>query len=331
MAEGAAPSPHFAFLSTEFGKKPVKRQMAPVLFSAPAGIPDIENTAELSGQLRRYTWSFSSLSLIFTCPYRFILQDIQKVTPPPCFEEEDHANLLIGNFLHRFFVRLKDAPPAIEQWPSLFEALWESDAELRAKLPDHAVRKAIVRSYLADIAAWEREPERRLLFSDEVATAELDLSASFGGGRYRIGGRIDRLQLHEGKLLIADLKYKEKRSYSEKDRLADRVEATNAFDERFQLLIYTYLTLHGEAATSGPLEAAHLFLRPKARGDYANWLAEAELAECDSTMKRIAQRLDRALEAERFTPNYRADACPFCPYKALCLRPDLYRTGGRPW
>ena len=331
LAKGAAPSPHFAFLSTEFGKKQVKRRMVPVPFGAPTDIPAIENTAELSGQLRSYTWSFSSLSLIFTCPYRFILQDIRKVTPPPCFEEEEHANQLMGNFLHRFFAKLKDDPPAIERWPSLFEALWESDAQLRAKLPDHAVRRAIARSYLADIAAWERVPERRLLFSDEVTAAELDLSAPFGEGRYRISGRIDRLQRHEGKLLIADLKYREKRNYSERDRLADRVEATDGFDERFQLLIYAYLTLHGEAARSGPLEAAHLFLRPKARGDYSGWLAEAELAGCDTTMARIAQRLDRVVKAERFIPNYRADACPYCPYKALCLRPDLYRTGGRPW
>ncbi|MBM4312948.1 MAG: PD-(D/E)XK nuclease family protein [Deltaproteobacteria bacterium] len=331
QAEGTAPSSHFAFLSTEFGKKPVKRRMAPEPFGTPTGIPAIENSDELSGQLRLYTWSFSSLSLIFTCPYRFILQGIQKVTPPPCFEEEEHANLLIGDFLHRFFAKLKDHHPAVERWPSLFEALWESDVHLRAKLPDHAVRKAIARSYLADIAAWEREPEKRLLFSDEVAAAELDLSASFGDGRYRIGGRIDRLQRHDGRLLIADLKYKEKRSYSEKAVLADRVEATDAFDERFQLLIYAYLALRGAAATSGPLEAAHLFLRPKARGDYAGWLPEAELAGCDTTMARIAQRLDRALGAERFIPNYRAHDCPYCPYKALCLRPDLYRAGGRPW
>ena len=41
--------------------------------------------------------------------------------------------------------------------------------------------------------------------------------------------------------------------------------------------------------------------------------------------------LDRMLALERFTPNYRADGCPYCPHKALCLKPDLYRTGGQPW
>ena len=38
---------------------------------------------------------------------RFILENLQEVTPPPCFEDEGHANLLIGNFLHRFFAKLK--------------------------------------------------------------------------------------------------------------------------------------------------------------------------------------------------------------------------------
>jgi CRISPR/Cas system-associated exonuclease Cas4 (RecB family) len=331
QAEGAAPSPHFSFLATEFGKTPVKRLMAPTPFSASTGIPDIENTAELSERLRGRTWSFSSLGLFFTCPYRFILEEIQEVTPPPCFKDEEHANLLIGNFLHHFFAKLKDHHLAVEQWHPLFEERWESDAELRAKLPDHAVRKAIVSSYLADIAAWEREPERRLLFSDEVTAAELDLTAPFGNGRYRISGRIDRLQQRAGRLLIADLKYKEKKKYSEKDRLVDLVEATDSFDERFQLLIYAYLALHSGTVTPDLLDAAHIFLRPKARGDYTSQLADEDLADCDSTTARIAQRLDRMLEAERFAPNYRADGCPYCPYKALCLRPDLYRTGGRPW
>jgi hypothetical protein len=331
QAEGAAPSPHFSFLATEFGKTPVKRLMAPTPFSAPAGIPAIENTAELSEQLGRRTWSFSSLGLFFTCPYRFILEEIQEVTPPPCFKDEEHSNLLIGNFLHHFFAKLKDHHPAIEQWRPLFEERWESDAELRAKLPDHSVRKAIVSSYLADIAAWEREPERRLLFSDEVTAAELDLIAPFGNSRYRISGRIDRLQRRAGKLLIADLKYKEKKKHSEKDRLADLVEATDSFDERFQPLIYAYLALHSGTVTPEMLDAAHIFLRPKERSDYVGRLAEEELADCDSTMARIALRLDRMLEEERFAPNYRADMCRYCACKALCLRPDLYRTGGRPW
>jgi hypothetical protein len=37
------------------------------------------------------------------------------------------------------------------------------------------------------------------------------------------------------------------------------------------------------------------------------------------------------LAMERFTPNYRAEGCSYCPHKALCLKPDLYRTGGRLW
>jgi len=331
QANGGAPSAQFSFLATEFGKKPVKRILAPTPLYAPVGNPAIENTDELREKLRSHKWSFSSLGLFFTCPYRFILENIQKVTPPPCFEDEEHANLLVGNFLHRFFAQLKDHSPAIERWHALFEERWERDAELRAKLPDNAVRKAIAHSYLADIAAWEREQGMQILFSDDVTAAELDLTAPFGDGRYRIRGRIDRLQRHAGKLLIADLKYKEKKKLSEKYRLADRVEEPNSFDERFQLLIYAYLALHSGTATPDSLDAAYIFLRPNVRGDYEGKLAETELADRELTMERIARRLDRMLQAERFAPNCRAEGCPYCPYKALCLKPDLYRTGGRPW
>jgi hypothetical protein len=109
------------------------------------------------------------------------------------------------------------------------------------------------------------------------------------------------------------------------------VEETDSFDDRFQLIIYAYLALHNKRATPGRVDAAHIFLRPRVRGDYEGRLTEEDLAGCDATMEHIAQRLDAMLALERFTPNYRADGCPYCPHKALCLKPDLYRTGGRPW
>ncbi|MDP1990233.1 MAG: PD-(D/E)XK nuclease family protein [Syntrophales bacterium] len=331
QANGEAPSPHFSFLAAEFGQRAVKRLIAPAPFHVPTGSLVIENTDELREQLRRRTWSFTSLKRFFTCPCRFILEEIQGVTPPPCFEDEEHANLLIGDFLHRFFAELKAHPPAATRWRERFDESWERDAELRAKLPDQAVRKAIVQSHLADIAAWEKETGRPLLFSDDVTAAELELKAPFGGGRYQLQGRIDRLQREGEKELVTDLKYREKKKVSERGRLADRVEEADSFDDRFQLVIYAYLTLHNKRATPGRLDAAHLFLRPRERGDYEGRLAEEDLAGCDATMERIAARLDGLLAQERFVPNYRAEGCSYCPHKALCLKPDLYRTGGRPW
>jgi RecB family exonuclease len=283
----------------------------------------------LRERLRQHTWSYSSLGTFFTCPYRFILEYIQGVAPPPCFEEEAPAGLVIGNFLHRLFAGLKDRHPAISRWPEQFEQRWESDEDLRTKLPDHAVRKAIVHSYLADIAAWEQETGRRILFSDEVTAAEHRLEAPFGDGRYRLKGRIDRLQRHEGRVLIADLKYREK--FGATGRLADRVEKTDSFDDRFQLLIYAYLVARSGEASPDQLDASFIFLRPGVRGDYEGRLAGEDLADCGRIMELVGLRLDVMLEMERFAPNYRAKNCAYCPFQALCLRPDLYRTGGRPW
>lgn len=331
QAGGEAPSTHFSFLAIEFGQRAVKRRMLPAPLRVPEGSLVIENTDELKERLRKYTWSFSSLQNFFTCPCRFILEAVEGVKAPPCFEDEDSANLLIGNFLHRFFAELKGQRPAVKRWRDRFDACWDKDGDLRAKLPDRAVRKAIVQSHLADIADWESETGRPLIFSDDVTEVEFELSAPFGGGRYRLKGRIDRLQSEGDRTLIADLKYKEKKPYNEKDRLADRLEKTDAFDDRFQLLIYAYLALHNKKAIPGRLDAAYLFLRPKARGDYEGRLAKEDLDACEDTMALIAERLDALLALESFTPNLRAEGCSWCPYKALCLKPDLYRTGGRPW
>lgn len=329
QANGETPSPHFSFLAEEFGQKAAKRLMAPAPFHVPTGSLTIENSNELKEQLQRHTWSFSSLQRFFTCPYRFILEEMEGVIPPSCFEDEEHKNLLIGDFLHRFFAKLKDHRPAAERWRERFEESWESDADLRARLPDQAVRKAIVLSHLTDIAAWEKEKGRPLLFSDEVTATELEMTAPFGGGRYQLKGRIDRIQLAGEKQLITDLKYREK--FSRKGVLANRVEETDFFDDRFQLILYAYLALQNNRAIPGRLDVAHIFLRPKVRGDYEGRLAEEELACCDCTMERIARRLDGLLNLPRFTPNYRAENCSSCPHKALCLRPDLYRTGGHRW
>jgi RecB family exonuclease len=331
QVNGKAPSPHFAFLQTEFGRKALKRRIAPVPFRVTTETPVLENSDAIRARLRERTWSFSSLKRFFACPYRFILEEIQNLAPPPCFAEDEHANLLIGDFLHRLFRELKERPPAVERWRDCFEELWESDGEPAAKLPDAAVRKAIVQSHLADIAQWEKETGQMLLFSDAVTASEVELTAPFGNGRYRLKGRIDRLQRREEKLFIADLKYQEKQKVSARVRLAELVEEADGFDDRFQLLIYAYLVLHTGTASPGDLVAAYLFLRPRVRGDYEGRLAEEDLAACDATMDRIAGRLDGLLSRERFTPSYRADGCPSCPHKAFCLKPDLYRTGGRPW
>jgi hypothetical protein len=385
QSSGEAPSPHFSFLATEFGQKTVKRRLAPEPFRIPEGSLVIENSEALREKLRSRAWSFTSLKKFFTCPCRFILEDLEGIEPPACFEDEESANLIIGDFLHRFFADLitpatrhtqnghagprirsgasfdpassptldsrfrgndnidignddfdvncsrsnKDAAPAIDRWLERFDACWEADRDLKEKLPDQAVRKAIVRSHLADIAAWEKETGRPLLFSDDVTGAELKLAAPFGGGRYQLQGRIDRLQAEGDRQLITDLKYKEKKAYSEKDRLADRLEKPDSFDDRFQLLIYAYLALYNKKATPDQLAAAHLFLRPRVAGDYEGRLAQEDLAACETTLEGIAGRLDALLAQDRFTPNFRAEGCTYCPHKALCLKPDLYRTGGR--
>ncbi|MDD5099916.1 MAG: PD-(D/E)XK nuclease family protein [Syntrophales bacterium] len=328
-ANGEAPSPHFAFLATEFGGKPVKRRIEPEKYEPTRESPFIENTDEQRERLAKHIWSFSSLGIFFTCPYRFVLEYVQKIKPPPCFEEEERANLLIGNFVHRLFAELKNRRPVIDRWREAFEAMWANDEEIREKLPDRDIRRAIVQSYLADIADWERDSGHPILFSDEITDTELELQHTFGEGRYRLKGRIDRLQHCDGKTLIVDLKYKEKREGA--GRLADQMEKTNAFDERFQLLIYAYLAVRTKTAAADKLDASYLFLRPRTRGDYEGRLPEKELADAEATMELLAKRLDDMLRMEQFAPNYRSESCNYCPHKALCLKPDLYRAGGRSW
>ncbi|HOW50416.1 MAG TPA: PD-(D/E)XK nuclease family protein [bacterium] len=329
-AAGEAPSPHFAFLAVEFSAPPVKRLMAATSFRTPTEIPAIENSGEVRDWLKGYHWSFSSLPLFFSCPFRFLLKEHEKIEPPACFGDEGSAGMVIGSFLHRFFAGLKNVDKPIDRWRAHFEEQWNADSELHKELPDHAVRKAIVLSYLDEIAAWERNSGDPILFSGAVTEAEFDLNATFGTG-YRLTGRIDRLQRRGGRLLVADLKYRDTIDAVGKEGLIAEVEDPNGLSDQFQLLFYAHLLIENDRAKPEDLDAAYILLRSGSPDGYLRELPAAEIAGRHATLSAVAARLDRMIAQEKFTPNYRADACTYCPYKAICLKPDLYRTGGRPW
>ncbi len=252
---GMAPSPHFAFLAAEFGCPRVRRRVAAAALIPPGNPPAIENDAGLREWLGRYHWSFSALSVFFTCPYRFLLEERSRIAPPDALEPEESANLVIGNFIHNFFAGMKHCPAPLDRWQTAFDEQWEADAEVRDKIPDRAVRKAILSSYLEEIAARERGMDEPLLFSGNVREAELKLEAAFGAGQYRLTGRLDRLQQHAGRWLVADLKYKDKNRTTPRDRgLAASIAGTgtlNKFNDAFQLVFYIHLLVSAAGRRRG--------------------------------------------------------------------------------
>ena len=322
---GTAPSPHFAFLSVEFGEKPVRRTMQATPFIPPKGEPSIKNSDDLREKLTGYPWSFSTLPLFLSCPFRFVTEHIDKVEPPACFEGEDPVNMVVGQFLHRFFAALKDADRPLDRWRVLFDTQWDGDTDIAEKVPDRAVRKAVVRSYLDEIAGWERESGDPVLFSSGVTDAEFSLKAAFGG--YKLTGRIDRLQEWGGRKLVADLKYKEKIDTVGKEGLIAETGDENGMNDHFQLLFYAHLLIENGRAKEDEIAAAYILLRSGDREKYVVELPVGEIERRCDTLEALARRLDRTIAQERFTPNYRAAACRFCSYQALCLRPDLYFVG----
>ncbi len=327
---GMAPSPHFAFLSAEFDRPRVRRRLAAAALIPPGNPPAIENDSSLREWLGRYQWSFSTLSVFFTCPYRFLLEEKQQIAPPAVLEPEESANLIIGNFIHQFFAGLKHDPTPLDCWQAAFEAQWEADAAVREKIADRAVRKAILLSYLKEIAERERKADEPLLFSGNVRETELKLDAAFGAGQYRLTGRLDRLQQYAGRWLVADLKYKEKIASLPRDGLAASIaggDALKKVNDHFQLVFYIHLLEIAGRAAAAELDAAFLLLRSGSAEGFRADLPAAEIAAHGQAMDAVARRLDSILAQPAFAPNFRAEGCAWCPFKALCLRPDLYRGG----
>jgi len=76
LVNGYTPSPHFAFLATEWGKKPEECRLAPELFATPSLPPSIVSSPSLRESLQNFSWSYSGLNDFFHCPFRFFFSHL---------------------------------------------------------------------------------------------------------------------------------------------------------------------------------------------------------------------------------------------------------------
>ncbi|MGI6087222.1 MAG: RecB family exonuclease [Kiritimatiellia bacterium] len=328
LIAGIAPSPYFTFISTEFNRPRINQRLAATAFTPPDTIPVIENDTALREWLSNFSWSFSSLSAFFTCPYRFLLEKYRQIEPPTVLESEETANLIIGNFIHKFFAGLPNDPDPLTTWRAKLEEQWAKDTEVQEKIADQVMHKAILVSYLEDIAARESEADDRLLFSKNILKKEHSLNASFGAGQYRLTGKLDRLQQYAGRLLVVDLKYKANITNPPRNGLAESIAGIDAlkdFNDYFQLALYIHLLETAGQYAAADLDAAFLLIRSESDERFCAYLPETEITAHGAVMDAVAQRLDDMAAQPAFAPNFNAEGCAWCRYQALCLRPDLYR------
>ncbi|MCX7788720.1 MAG: PD-(D/E)XK nuclease family protein [Spirochaetes bacterium] len=338
---GFAPSPHFMFLATEFDANLQECYQKPNKFTVSSTIPAFPASEEIQQFLRSFQWSFHSLQLFFSCPYHFLLKYKERLDPPSVLEEGEEAiQLHIGNVLHEWAATLHRQPPALENWRKRFEEVWKervgddhSPGEEYFSL--QGIYKPIILSYLEDIAHYEREQGKLLLFADDGVRREQWIHATFGNGAFQLRGRLDRIQLYEGKMLILDLKYRAADKVKPPPKGTSRglesyLQEKETLHEAHQLIVYAYLLKVKDSISPNDLSAAFYALKEIDPEERVVFLPQEDIGNLDTHMEQIARTLDARIAQKEFLPNYKSEQCRFCSYQPLCGHPDGLK-GGDGW
>lgn len=317
------PSYYMSLLSQEFGKHvaaaafkepPVKRQNTET--------PAIKIDENLRTALKNYTYSFSSLSKIFACPFLFYHEKILGIQPPDFMDNDEKISMQMGNFVHTFLHHLStDRKNMLSNWGPLFDELWESteNSEIR-KIKGINIYMLNAKILLKEIYADELESGTPVIFGDNAISCEEKFSGTIAG-TYKITGRTDRIARISERIEVLDFKYSKKKL---KYKLSDRSTVLERFRERgalhpaAQLMIYQHYI-------AGVESARFCFLKEQSK-ERTMFLAADQSAQAGELMTAIKERLDSIIGGDELLPDHNCQECDYCLFKALCGREDYYKA-----
>lgn len=316
------PSYYMSLLAQEFGK-PVTSAAFKEVFPEKKVFPTTSITIDerLRSQLKDYTYSYSSLNKILTCPFLFYHQYILGMKPPPFMEDDEKINMHMGNFVHTFLQRLSTGPKErLDDWERLFDELWKSDDNAEVRNTEGInIYMLNAKLLLQEIYADEKDAGTRMVFADNALCCEEKFEGMIDG-RYRITGRSDRIAAIAGRTEVIDFKYSKKNKYSlsERTSVLERFKEKGILHPAAQLIIYQ----HFNQGTQG---GRFYFLKEPTR-DREIVLPEKEIAGAEALMQAIRERLDAIIGGKELAPNHDCDECEYCQFQALCGREDYYKT-----
>lgn len=320
------PSYYMTLLSQEFSKP-----VTPLVFKRllPAG-PEKSKAAirmddDLRSRLRNYTYSYSSLTKILSCPFLFYYQYIRNIKPPSFMDDEEKINMQMGTFVHRFLEQLAvEAKGGFEKWEKLFDRMWasEKNTPLRDTEGVH-IYMLNAKFILKQIYEDEKASGEPVIFADNAVASEKMFTGMIDG-TYRITGVSDRLAHIAGRTDVIDFKYSRKSSQydlSRKITVLERFISNKVLHPAAQLLIYQYFQQEAEGAR-------FYFLKEPSQ-DREIALPAEEIAGTESLLTAIRKRLDVIIDADEILPSPECDECEYCRFQAFCGRESYYKTARR--
>jgi RecB family exonuclease len=320
------PSYYMSLLAQEFGKpitatafkeslpvKPVQEKSA------------IAIDENLRNRLKDFTYSFSSLNKILSCPFLFYHQYILGIEPPSFMDDDEKINMQVGSFVHKFLQQLSTvARERFDDWEKLFDKLWASD-ENAAVRDIYGINIYILNAkiLLQEIYEDEKESGERIIFADNALACEKRFTGMIAGS-YKITGFSDRLANIAGRTEVIDFKYsKKKDEYKllKKTTVVERFKEKGVLHPAAQLIIYQHFNKEAQGAR-------FYFLKEPSK-DREIALPPEESANAEALMLAIRERLDAIIDGSELLPEHDCQACEYCQFQALCGREDYYKASRR--
>jgi RecB family exonuclease len=317
------PSYYMSLLAQEFGK-PITTTAFKESLPARTGKEKTAITIDddLRDKLKDFTYSFSSLGKILSCPFLFYYQYILGMEPPAFMDDDEKINMQMGSFVHKFLYLLSTGPKEkFDDWENLFDRLWENDENADVRDIDginiHMLNAKIL---LQEIYADEKDSGERVIFADNAISCEEKFKGMIAGS-YKITGRSDRLSRIDGQTEVVDFKYSKKQSKYElpkKSTVLDRFKEKGVLHPAAQLIIYQHFNKDAQGAR-------FYFLKEPSKEREVE-LPTEESAKAQDLMLAIKERLDAIIGGDELQPEHDCLECEYCRFQALCGREDFYKT-----
>lgn len=333
----AVPSYYFHFLRNEFNPEASseKYNLVPEITRCLSeAVPMISLTEQEKELLIRRPYSFSSLTNLIGCGFRFYYLNVKKLAIPQIFDDSDDINLDSGTFIHEFIQQLGDCEPS--NWIDFYNHLWDKGSGIPEKLrqrKDHHYRRKILFLYLKNcIEVLDRGSFHDHYILSSGSKRELKLNYSSDGIQYT--GSLDKVFINGDTAKIIDFKFKKNkaRSIHVGKPLADqlfkysREGRLKGLRDTAQLFIYIFLLRNLKNSENLKITGNFLYIKENNPEKIVSEDFTCTKEEGVLFMARMSSLVKEIIDHGSLQPNYQSDLCSFCRLQSICRKKEFYRV-----
>lgn len=252
----------------------------------------------------------SYLTTYIDCPLEFYYKNICRLKVLE--QEEDKIPLAFGTLFHNSAQLLEESKH--DKMPQVcvmeaFDAMGEEKDLLKE------VHKSMITSYLQDLSAYDKKNTDRQF---HAAEKEVSKEININGRTLRLGGRIDRIDISDGEMVLCDYKTGgSDEDYKSVESLFQSGKYGRA-KYLFQIMFYAWLLWRGKTIK---VEIIYVHKLKYNRYNSKSYLYDSELHEkFDRMMREKLEEFLSVREASVWGTAESDEACKYCNYKDLCPR-----------